>query len=235
MKRPDTVKWFRCKCAIDINASLLTLRRTLKGGSIVKRILFLTSLFLFPIFSANAQEVKKGGSITETKWPEIVKALSQEDWSAAYTLSSDELKRTLEAAEPRKLAMLRYAYLYSAAGKVFEGTMTYDVLEKAVRDYIGKEIAFPPRKIKLGCQGAFNFICPSEEGKNKAMVAAANRKGTSIFAFEYLEFKDKVDLAEKEGKKGEITGVIKDIAPNPNRTTIVILRIYVSNANIEVL
>jgi hypothetical protein len=208
----------------------------LKGGPSYEKNFIFCGLVFTSGFCRHAQAVKNSDTITETQWHDIVKALVQENWSTAFALSAENLKRAGEAAtDPKKLAMLRYVYLLSAAGKVFEGTMTYDELEKAVKDHVGKQIAFPPRPIKLECQGEFNLICGSEKEKNKAMVTASNRKATSIFAFEYIEFKDKVDFAKNAGKKGEITGIIKDIAPNPNKTTIVILRIYVSDGHIDFL
>ena len=61
------------------------------------------------------------------------------------------------------------------------------------------------------------------------MVTAMNQAGTTILAFEYLQFKENFDFAKYDGKEIAIGGVAKSIVPNPNKSNLVILRIYISD------
>ncbi|HEV7643290.1 MAG TPA: hypothetical protein VGO50_05040 [Pyrinomonadaceae bacterium] len=202
----------------------------------MNKFLFITFLFILSSVSIYAQTPKQADPITEKQWKELLVALTKENWDTGFDLSAKYLKLVKEEDDAQRVARLRYMYLYSAAGKVYEDKMDYDKLERLVKDLVGKEIAFPYRAIKLDCNGEFNFICWSaDEAKNKTMVSASNKKGTSIFAFEYVELKDKFDFAKNAGRKAELGGKIKAIEPNPNRSKIVILRIYVSEGRINLL
>ena len=202
----------------------------------MKRIFLITLLCIFTGVFAFAQADKKPVSaITETQWKDLVAALKAENWEAAAALSSDYMKLMKEDDEKKTLARLRYMYLHSVAGKVFEGKMSFEELEKAVKDLIGKEVVTPYRKITLDCQGEFNLICPSEENKKRTMTTAANKEGTSIFSFEYADLKETVDFSGNKGKQAAVGGIIKDIVPNPNKTTIVIMRIFISDGYIKFL
>jgi hypothetical protein len=200
----------------------------------MKRIFLITLLCIFTGVLALAQADKKPTFvITDTQWKELITALKSENWESAFALSSDYMKLMKEDDEMKTLARLRYMYLYSAAGKVSEDKMSFETLEKTVKDFVGKEILAPYRKIKLDCRGEFNFICPSEENKKRTMTTAANKPGTSIFAFEYADLKETVDFARNSGKQAAVGGIVKDIVPNPNKTTIVIMRIYISDGYIK--
>ena len=200
----------------------------------MKRIFLIALLCVFTGVLAFAQEDKKpAATVTDAQWKELITAIGNENWDSAFALSSDYLKLLNEEDEMKVLARLRYMHLYAAAGKTFEGKMTFEELEKTVKKFVGKEIFTPYRKIKLGCQGEFNYVCPSEENKKRTMTTAANKAGTSIFAFEYTDLKEAVDFAGNAGKQTAIGGIINDIVPNPNKTTIVIMRIFISDGYIK--
>jgi hypothetical protein len=110
--------------------------------------------------------------------------------------------------------------------------MSYEELEKIVNNFVGKKIVFPFRRIAIKCRGEFNYICASDDAKNKTITAATNKKGTSIFAFEYVQLKEDFDFDKHKGETAAIGGVVKSIVPNPNKSTIVILRIYISDGYI---
>jgi len=199
----------------------------------MKQILLIILLCIFSSVLICAQTPAKPDPLTETHWKELLTALDREDWDTGFDRSSEYLRRVREEDDRKRVARLRYTVLFTAAGKVFSGKMSYDELEKVIVGFAGKEIVFPYRAIKGNCEGDFNYICWSKEDQNKAMITATNKKAVSIFAFEYVEFKDKFNFAKNEGKMAEITGIVKAINPNPNRSNIVILRIYVSGAHIE--
>jgi hypothetical protein len=65
------------------------------------------------------------------------------------------------------------------------------------------------------------------------VTAASNKTGTTILALEYVQLKQKFDAARHEGEEASLSGRIDDIKPNPNRSTIVILRIYINEGSIK--
>ncbi|MCA1642764.1 MAG: hypothetical protein LC785_12630 [Acidobacteria bacterium] len=197
----------------------------------MKQVLLLSLIFGLTVISLSAQ-AKTPNELTDKQWQDLFAALNNEDWNTAFDLSDEYLKLLKDNDEAKSIANLRYMYLYSAAGKVFVGSMSYEELEKTIKNFVGKKIVFPFRQIATKCRGEFNYICASGDAKNKAMTAATNKKGTSIFAFEYVQLKEDFDFDKHEGKTAAIGGVVKSIVPNPNKSTIVILRIYISDGYI---
>src|SRR5437868_3503054 len=64
------------------------------------------------------------------------------------------------------------------------------------------------------------------------MVVAANKTNTTIHAFEYVKLQQAVDLAAHVGELGSITGTLRKIEPNPNKSRALVLRIYIDDATI---
>lgn len=77
----------------------------------------------------------------------------------------------------------------------------------------------------------FNAVCKSD-GPHDIMVASSNRAATTIHAFEYVKLKDKLDWNKADGTVAAIRGKIGSIVPNPNRSRLLIMRIYVVDAAI---
>jgi len=78
-----------------------------------------------------------------------------------------------------------------------------------------------------------NFICPSNDKPDRVMIAATNKTGTSILAFEYVQLKEPFDFARHEGDKASISGKIDAIVPNPNKSRFLVMRLYVSDGVIN--
>ena len=64
------------------------------------------------------------------------------------------------------------------------------------------------------------------------MVAATNKTGTSILAFEYVQLKEPFDFASHENAPASISGRIEAIVPNPNKSRGLVMRFYISDATI---
>lgn len=197
----------------------------------MSRAIFAALLLCAACLSALAQGPKPSAEVSEEQWRGVLAAVSNEDWAATVELSSKYLKQLKE--DDRRLPRLRYIYLYAAAGKVSEGGMSYDELEKSLKDFIGKEVVLPYRPIAQHCRGDLNFICPSEGGKDKLVVAATNKAGTTLHAFEYVQLKEAFDLASHDGEEASISGTIDSIQPNPNRSRLLIMRIYIAGASVN--
>jgi hypothetical protein len=176
--------------------------------------------------AALAQGSKTPTEVSEKQWQDVLVAVSNEEWDNAFQLASRYIKQMKEDDE--RLPRLRYIYLYAAAGRVSAGVMSFDELERVVKDFNRKEIVLPYRPIAVDCHGDLNFICATESSKDKLVVAASNKTGTTIHAFEYVQLKEKFDAASHQGENASIGGVIDAIKLNPNKSRFLVMRIYIT-------
>jgi hypothetical protein len=198
----------------------------------MKQIFLLALVLGLFVFSVPAQKEKTTGEVSDKQWEDLFKALDSENWNTAFKLSDEYIKLLKNDDKADSIGHLRYMFLYSAAGRVTRGDMSFDELAEKIKGFEGKEIIFPIRTVLAECSGKFNYVCPSEGEKNKAMVSASNRTGTSIHAFEYLEFKENIDFKKYEGKEIALGGVVKSIVLNPNKSKFLVMRIFISDAYI---
>ena len=175
---------------------------------------------------ALAQGSKTPAEVSEKQWQGVLVAANDEEWDKAFQLAAKYIKQMKE--EDERLPRLRYIYLYTAAGSVSAGVMSFEELERVVKDFDGKEIELPYRPIAVDCHGDLNFICATESSKDKLIVAATNKAGTTIHAFEYVQLKEKFDAASHQGENASIGGVIEAIKLNPNKSRFLIMRIYIT-------
>jgi hypothetical protein len=196
----------------------------------MNRIVFTMILLCASCLLAVAQQPEQNTEVTEAQWRSVLVAVSNEDWGTAVELSSKYLKQLNEDDE--RLPRLRYIYMYAAAGKVSEGGMSFDELEQSLKAFSGKEVVLPYRPIAQHCKGDLNFICPAEGGKDQLIIAATNKAGTTIHAFEYVQLKESFDLASHDGEEASISGTIDSIQSNPNKSRFLVLRIYISGASV---
>jgi len=183
------------------------------------------------VATAIAQQPKATPTVSDDDFQKVLVAASTEDWDSAVALSSKFLKQM--KADDKRITRLRYIYLYAAAGKVTDGKMDFDDFTQSAKEFVGKEIELPYRPIKLECKGGMNFICPSNDKPDRVMIAATNKTGTSILAFEYVQLKEPFDFARHEGDKASISGKIDAIVPNPNKSRFLVMRLYVSDGVIN--
>ncbi|PWU03770.1 MAG: hypothetical protein C5B53_00060 [Candidatus Melainabacteria bacterium] len=194
----------------------------------VIRACVLGVLCFFSIF----QLQKSCGEVTDTQWETLLNATGNEDWNQGFDLAAKYLKELKESDD--RLPRLRYIFLYTAAGKVSEGKMSYDQLSAITKDLVGKEIVLPYRQIAVAPKpGDLNFICEPKDTKGQLFVAATNKAGTTIHDFEFIKLKNVFKLEGHDAEFASIFGVIDAIKPNPNRSAAIVLRIYISNASVK--
>ena len=180
---------------------------------------------------ALAQQQTPAPTVTDDEFLNVLVAASSEDWDTAFSLSSKFLKQLKD--NDQRLVRLRYIYLYSAAGKVMSGKMEFDDLAKLTKEMVGKEVELPYRPIMMECRGAMNYICRSGDKQDRVIIAATNKTGTSILAFEYVQLKEPFDFARHENEAASISGTIDSIVPNPNKSRFLVMRLFVSNGVIH--
>jgi len=194
---------------------------------LIKLSLILVVCFV-PVF---AQQQTPAPTVTDEDYQKVIVAVSNEDWDTAVALSSKFIK--LLKDDDKRLLRLRYIYLYAAAGKVTDGRMEFDQLESLAKELVGKQVVLPNRPITLECRGAMNFICPSDNKNNRVMIAASNKTGTSILAFEYVQLTEPFDFAHHEDEAASITGTIDAIVPNPNKSRAIVMRLFITNGVVK--
>jgi hypothetical protein len=199
----------------------------------MKRILWAFALCWLVVAPAHPQRPGSPPAVPEKQWQELLTAVSGEEWDAAFGLSSKLLKQAKEDDGEKTLARLRYIHMYAAAGRVTEGRMSFEELEKALQGLAGKEVVLPYREITQECGGALNVICPSQGARDRLFVSASNRTGTSILAFEYVQLKEDFDAEQHEGRQASIGGVIQRIAPNPNKSRAIVMRVYITEGYVN--
>jgi hypothetical protein len=199
----------------------------------MKSILWVLVWCWLIVAPAYSQRPTQPSAVPEKQWQELLTAVGSEDRDAAFNLSSRLLKQTREDDKAKTLARLRYIHMYVAAGRVTEGRMSFEELEKALEGLTNKEVVMPYREITRECRGALNFICPADGAKDRLFVSATNQTGTSILAFEYIQLKEAFDAALHEGRQASIGGIIQRVAPNPNKSRAIVMRIYITEGYIS--
>src|SRR5215510_12785430 len=182
----------------------------------MKRIAVVLLLLVAGYLTALAQAPKTSAEVSAQQWQDVLVAVSNEEWDKTFQLATQYLGQL--KVDDERLPRLRYIYLYAAAGRVSAGAMSFDELERVTKDFNGKEIELPFRTIAMNCHGDFNFICATEATKDKLVVAAANKAGTNIHAFEYVTLKEKFDAASHKGERASIAGLIDAVKLNPNKS-----------------
>jgi len=176
----------------------------------------------------------RGETATEEQDKEfdrILQLVSNEDWKAASDAASSYLTKT-DASEELQ-ARLRYIIIYTTTGAVSTGAFEFDTLNKRLKDFVGKRVALPDRPVVKGdCSGRMNAICISDPHATSFMVVAANKTSTTIHAFEYVQLRQAVDFAAHAREWGSITGTLRKIEPNPNKSRAIVLRIYIDDATV---
>lgn len=173
--------------------------------------------------------------ISNAEWNRIIAALDKEDWAQAANLSSLALGKLKSDNDKKQLARLRYFYVYSLAGKVATGKMTYSELEKTVGGFVGKDFLMPSRMILASCSKNLNYICPVKTDENAVRVTATNKTGTAIHSFERVEMAEKIDLEKFSGRQAFVGGTLKTIEFNPEKSDTWIMRLVFERGFVNIV
>jgi hypothetical protein len=161
----------------------------------------------------------------------ILQLISNEDWKAASDAAASYLAKA--GASEDLQARLRYIIIYTTAGAVSTGAFEFDILDQRLKGFVGKSVTLPDRPVINGeCPGGMNTICISDPHATSFMVVAANKTSTTIHAFEYMKLRQAVDFAAHAGEWGSITGTLRKIEPNPNKSRAIVMRIYIDDATV---
>lgn len=185
----------------------------------------MTFILLFPFILLNAQ------TVTHDDFNSLIPYLQTENWKSAFKESSKILKTTSNKEASDLRAIVLYINIFSAAGMVSEGQMSYKKLEKNVMKFRGQKIIMAAHRITTGRAGILNkTYLTVNDTTNTAFTAAANIKGVNILCFEKFLVKDKINVDKLQNRVIRCGGTLENIELNPNKSTIWILRLTVTNA-----
>jgi hypothetical protein len=195
--------------------------------------LILATVLLGFFLTVNSQQAPVSQALSNEEWEKLFSALETEDWEKSVELSKQYLAR-LKTEDPKKsLARLRYVLLFSSAGKVTMGKMSYEELQKVVDPLVGTEVQLPYGKILLDCHVNFGALCLKPKGNHDLTVASANQTATNIHAFVYTDLTGEIDHDALVGKFGAVRGVIESIQYNRNQSKIWLMRVFLKDGSIE--
>lgn len=190
-------------------------------------------LLISTIFVSGQKVEPAENTVTDTQWNSLFSALEKEQWREAFDLSSKYLEQLKNNDDAESVPNIRYMLIYSAAGAVSVGKMSYDDLEKQLPKVVGKKIATPFHPLGIDCRPPmFNAICKTTDGEYDVSITTTNRQATSILAFEYIKLAKKFDIPKHQGELAAVLGTVDKIVSNPNRSNLVILRIFTKDAEI---
>lgn len=193
----------------------------------MKRTAFLISFILFQ-FVAAAQ------TVSYDDFRSIIPFLQKEDFKSAFNASKKILNETIYDSSDLR-GIVTYINLYSSAGMVSKGEMSYDDFEKNSKQFIGQYLVMSAHPCVDSGKLAYNSLSffRDENGRVKGRTTTANSKATSILLFEYFDFAEAVDPQAYIGKNVRCGGILEDLKPNPNKSIVLIGRMYIKNAFIR--
>lgn len=182
------------------------------------------ALLLFGTYSSKAQ------TVSYEDFKSLIPSLQKEDWKTAFEQSS----RLIESAENDTSdykAIVIYINIFSAAGMVAEGTMTYSQLERHIMKFQGQKIIMSAHPVTKRDGALRQTQFEISNTKDKAYTTSTNAKGTNILCFEVFEFSDKINLEDFPEKSFvRCGGTLDKIELNPNRSLVWIVRLKVKDA-----
>jgi hypothetical protein len=200
------------------------------AATCARRVALIPLLVLVPVTLCRGETGTQGQSTDYDRIPQLI---SNEDWKAASDAAVSYLAKVGTSGDEGLQARLRYIILYTTAGAVSTGAAEFDVLDQRIKGFVGKTVTLPYRPVVNGtCEGGMNAICISDPHATSFMVVAANKISTTIHAFEYVKLQKAVDFAAHAGEWGSITGTLRKIEPNPNKSRAIVMRIYIDAATV---
>ena len=162
----------------------------------------------------------------------LIALLDAEDWKKAAESAERYLSKIRSSKDESLKARLRYIVIYATAGAVSTGDLNFDLLDKKLEPFVGRTVTLPYRPV-VGSDcppGGMNLICATGPSTESFMMIAANKTNTTIHAFEYVTLKHSEQISPNDGKWASVTGVLKTLKPNPNRSRAIVLRLYIDQA-----
>lgn len=187
------------------------------------RRFYSTVMFVFLITGIYSQ------TITYDDFKGLIPYLRAEKWKSAYKESSKLLKSADKDTSDLK-GIVVYINIFSAAGMVSEGKMSYKDLEEKVMPFQGQKVVMPghPLSSRPGSLNTLSFSI--SDSTNTAFTSSTNHLGTNILCFEKFYLKEKINPDDFKNAMVRCGGILEKIELNPNQSLIWIMRLTVTDA-----
>lgn len=164
----------------------------------------------------------------------LFQQLGEQDFKEARKTSRQLLKK-FDKDTSQMMGIVRYAFLFSSAALVSEGKMGYRQLKSQASRLEGEFILMAGHPTKTDTTKlAYNTnTLKMSKGRAQCMTITANKNQTSIYFFEYFDFKDDIDIKSLDGKNTRCGGTLDKIEFNHNESTIWIMRLRIKDAVIR--
>lgn len=166
----------------------------------------------------------------------LLSQLEAKDYKDAHKTAS-ELITKFNQDSSYIMGIVRYGFLYSGAALISDGKMKYEDLQVHAAKLEGQLIRMAVHPSSIDTANAVwnsNVFYNTETGTHCKTVST-NEDGTSIYFFEDFQFDMLLEPAKLNGKLTRCGGLLDKIEFNPNGSTIWIMRLHISNADLQVL
>lgn len=202
-----------------------------------------TKISLLPAVKAKPSAAQTA-EISAADWKLLADWLTAENWEKSAALSMRFINRLKSDNEKKQLARLRYFYLYSLSGKIFELSATknsaaekaaWDELKKTAQAFAGKEFVLPPRPFLGDCRQVFNYICAVKNNDRALRTTATGKNGTEILSFDYVLFDEKISVNEFAENKTFLGGYLKKAEFNPDLSKPWVMRLIFDKGFVRIV
>jgi hypothetical protein len=192
--------------------------------------IYLAAVLMSLFFNASSQSL-----IAEDDWNKLISNLESENWQQANSVSLACLKKIpIDQIEGPEAGLLRYMYICSEAGLMYEQKRTKAQAQKDVIAFINHNIVLPAHPVST--KMAANSIQMKSERADTLFINMTNKVATNIFAFEYVVLKEKWTVDEfnsKNRKFYRLSGTLKSINTEGNMFPRFRIMIVDAIANVE--
>jgi len=188
---------------------------------------------LFPLIIATTSY---GQVITHDDFKAIIPFLEKEDFKGAFTKTNKLLNSTRNDTSELR-GIVTYMNIFSAAGMVTLGQMTYNDFSKNANKYLGQHIVMSAHPCIDSSAKGWNSLqfSTTDEGKLQGMTVTPNNANTHILFFEYFDYYDTIIPSDFIGKNVRCGGILQAVDTNPNKSKIWVARLHIANAFARVM
>jgi hypothetical protein len=176
-----------------------------------------------------------GQTITYDDFKIVIPFLQKEDFKEAFEKTSQLLSTTQNDSSDLR-GIVTYMNIFSSAGMVTLDQLTHDEFIKNANKYVGQRLVMSAHPcVDSSAQGYNSLSFVMQDGTLQGMTISANNKKTSILCFEYFKYADEINPADFIGKNVRSGGTLASVEVNPNKSTIWIARLRVTDSFARVM
>lgn len=191
-------------------------------------------LFLMLLYLASPLFMKGQISIQDIR-PLLIQ-LEEKDYKDAHETAQELLIR-FERDSSYSMGIVRYAYLYSGAALIDRGKLDYEDLREMLPQLQGQLIrmAVHPSDIDTNNRRLNTNVFYNSEGASHCRTISGNADEGRIYLYEDFEFNIALEPQRIRAKLSRCGGLLEKVEFNRGDTKNWIMRLYIANADLQVL